>query len=206
MSNLSTGPLTVRGAELTSRALLKKPTTAEILGRYFARVTRNFSFLHKDMDLIWKGIDRTQSHVGDDMFSDHISGTPLIFNIHVHDGAYCDEPTKGKFLAIDFWNQKRAFTDSTFNQLQEYKVALYDYSSGKISTQKSFERTDENRVLRIELLQTECDQDVEPELQAIIEEHFQPTNLLKPNEELTYKYTLLFFDKEGRLIVPEESH
>ena len=60
--------------------------------------------------------------------------------------------------------------------------------------------------MQIELTQAECSNDVEPGLQAVIEEHFQPTNSLKPNEELTYKYTVLFFDKEGRLIVPEESH
>ncbi len=194
-----------KSTDLTFPVLLHKQSTlSQLLGYYFGTSARNISsgFISKEIDFAWTCFDDPavtyKAGIDTCVQSLHRDSTPFVFNIH----AYEDDNggAKNKFIEVSLWNNKgAAIKEPSFKQLAEYKVALYDHTTGKVSAQKSLERTEQNSFLVATINQSDCNQDVDAGFKAVIDENFPVS------QELKYKYSILFFDRIGNLIVPEKN-
>ena len=180
----------------------KAPTVSELLGDYLGRNARDNGFISEEINFIWTSFDDPKAtyKAGIDTCVSSVSkdSLPFVFNIHA-----CEEDNDGaknKVIQVSLWNRNNtAIKEPSFKQLAEYKVALYNHTTGKISAQKSFGRTEQRSSLEAIINQSDCNQEVDARLKKAINENYVVS------ADLQYRYSVLFFDREGNLIVPDKN-
>ncbi len=202
MPGLQTTPIRL-ATDLTFPVLQRKQSTlSQLLGYYFGICSRQQNgFMSENINSAWTAFDDPavtyKPGIETCVESLHKDQTPFVFNIHAYEED--NAGTKNKFIQFSLWHHKNnAIRESSFEQLAGYKVALYDHTTGKISAQKSLEKTEQNSFLEAIINQSDCNQEIDAGFKAVIDENFPV------DQSLTYRYSILFFDKEGNLIVPSK--
>lgn len=119
-----------------------------------------------------------------------------------------DKPLE-KSIHVSLWKKDGDFTKKGVDQIacarSSYSFALYNQKTGQISSLKGLENIDTDGT-RMKNMVTcgfdliECQHSPDVKLKAAIDEYF------KPNDSLGYDLTLLVFDKDGDLLVPEKEN